>query len=903
MRRYLVFEKSTTNSLTVCTGSAVMKEQERIAAVKQGTVVIPLTKGLRLGLRHERGISPVMVRGWLGSPGGNALQLQLYRACFNHDGQTVTLPESQLDQLFLEFPVAEEHEAGAALEITRQTGQAGFFRGRLCLSNPHTRVAFWLEHDCTVELELTAGEKSLWKVKDLMPSLNKVVLKELTERNGIHVSKTLSLRASAPVLRTARVIAMPRFRFAHQTPHERHQGYRRTPLIWAKQMLSNTKGILSVLDTILLRPLEGGLLPDGHPWTTGIHPATSRTVWQDNIIFATSRKNDWAGDERHHPDADEVIVHKVGSYLAGMAKKSASTLEHPFGTPSRMPPAVNYIHGTVCFNAGIIIFNDFEEGIFHLSDARFVDEMQRFAADTKREIIIIFRERTYSPKEYAYFAGMIRSVLPWFSNTNGPVRARTQENDGNIFLVDGKVMWGNPAPYAVVNPITGNWIADVYALVNADEQTLNRICRPPIGKGHYFREHYQGSRQHAQRLERLLAIATAKRVRARGDNLFFVSQTDLDKERELTRLSRPLYQTLACRQAEDVVIIGGGPAGLAVAEQLKNRGINGLVLEGSPSVGATWRRMPSNLRLLTRWSQNELPNTPACIRPTEDFVDAVRFARYLENYAAYHQLRVATAASVTSVSALIGSIEVRTASGDTIEAREVINATGYFGHAFTPALQGRETTGIAQLHFADYRSPATVANLTGGTGKRVLIVGKGISAGQALLELHKAGFKVDLSVRSAVSFGASPRASRLFQRILPLLEGAMLLAGRGRGAAKPLKMQGGQSETLIRSGAIGLQGPVRELRQHDILFEDGTAEQYDLVLFCTGYRPLVSHLTGITFDTQTGLPPLNGMESAEVPHMHFLGLDGLRNFRSRYLRGIRADAAVLADAIARRLRS
>jgi hypothetical protein len=36
------------------------------------------------------------------------------------------------------------------------------------------------------------------------------------------------------------------------------------------------------------------------------------------------------------------------------------------------------------------------------------------------------------------------------------------------------------------------------------------------------------------------------------------------------------------------------------------------------------------------------------------------------------------------------------------------------------------------------------------------------------------------------------------------------------------------------------------------------------------------------------------MESEDVPHLHFLGLDGERTFRSRFLRGIRDDVQVLA---------
>ncbi len=897
MKRYLVFEKSTDAGST-CIGSFTSLDQARQAS---GGDALLISAGLKLAIQDGDATAPALVERWSGVGDQFVLELRVFRAASPYTGSREHIPAARLSQLSRDFLRAEDQQALSVAKMVLDTDSPRYFRGRLFLKNLQGEV-FWLEHDCSIEVELEPGKKSQWKVKDLLPGLQKVVLREPAERNGLAVSDTVKLNAASRILRGAKVLSMPRFRFAHQTPHERHNGYRRLPLVWAKQMLSNTKGILSVLDTILVRPLPGGLLPEGHPWTSGIDPDTGRTVWSDNVIFATARKTEWAGDNRHWPDCDQVILHKVGTYLAGMARKSASTLEHPFGAPSRMPPAVNYIHGTVSYNAGILLFNDFEEGIYHLSDPRFVAEMKRFAGETGREIMIIFRERVYEPRDYAYFAGMIRSVLPWFSNTNGPVRARTAENEADVFLVDGKVMWGNPAPYPVVNPITGNWIADVYALVNADAATLRRICRAVIGTGHFFLEQYQGGRQHAQRMERLLAIGTAKRVQARGDNLFFVSQTDLDKERELTRLARPSYIQLSNEvRVEPVVVIGGGAAGLAVSQQLKKRGIPSLVLERSEAPGATWRGMPTNLSLLTRWAQNELPDTPDSIRPTEAFVDARRYARYLENYAAWHQLTVARSASVALVYPREGGVAVDIAGGGTLHAREVINATG--GMPFVPNFPGSDQTTIPRLHFGAYRDPAQVASLAGGRDKHILVVGKGISAGQVLLELEKSGFAVDLSVRGPMQYGASPRWSRMLQRILPLVEGARRLFGLGGGRAPKLKMPGGQTRKLIDSGRVVVRGDILRVEGNRVLFTDGTEGTYDLVFYCTGFRPQVAHLPGIDFDTETGLPALHEMESVAVPHLHFLGLDGLRGFRSRFLRGIREDAAVLAARIAARLTS
>ena len=57
----------------------------------------------------------------------------------------------------------------------------------------------------------------------------------------------------------------------------------------------------------------------------------------------------------------------------------------------------------------------------------------------------------------------------------------------------------------------------------------------------------------------------------------------------------------------DVIIIGAGPAGLAMAAALKARGLNAAVLEKSNAVGAVWRRHYDRLHLHTDRARSGLP--------------------------------------------------------------------------------------------------------------------------------------------------------------------------------------------------------------------------------------------------------------------------------------------------------
>ena len=75
----------------------------------------------------------------------------------------------------------------------------------------------------------------------------------------------------------------------------------------------------------------------------------------------------------------------------------------PLGKRRRMPHAVNYLHGSIHYNGGFLIFNNFQDAMFYFSDAHFVQEFKRFARVEKRELTIVLRERGYDPEEYAWF--------------------------------------------------------------------------------------------------------------------------------------------------------------------------------------------------------------------------------------------------------------------------------------------------------------------------------------------------------------------------------------------------------------------------------------------------------------------------------------------------------------------
>ena len=296
------------------------------------------------------------------------------------------------------------------------------------------------------------------------------------------------------------------------TSWSRLRYYALVPKNWLQLTAHNSWGILNVLDIIWLRPMPGGLIDEAHPFCTGINPSTGRSIWHDNLLFRTPPRPHWPEGQRP-PDPDDEIISKVGDHLCKQVRMAAASDGHPAGHASPMPPGILYLHGGVHFNGGWLLFNDFTEAIEHFSDRRFAAEFRRFVREQRREPVTLFRDRDYDRDAFARYVCFMRTIFPWFSNSNGPKKF---------------VLWGNPSPYPAVNTITGNWIRDCRLLKS--DAGRRAVARPPIPPGRYFQEGpYRGERSTTLWPEHLLARFTEKRISLRGEqeNLYFVDKRKL----------------------------------------------------------------------------------------------------------------------------------------------------------------------------------------------------------------------------------------------------------------------------------------------------------------------------------------------------------------------------------------
>lgn len=178
----------------------------------------------------------------------------------------------------------------------------------------------------------------------------------------------------------------------------------------------------------------------------------------------------------------------------------------------------------------------------------------------------------------------------------------------------------------------------------------------------------------------------------------------------------------------DVVVIGGGQAGLAAGYYLRRAGLNFVILDRQDRAGGAWRHGWDSLRLFSPAEYSPLPGWPMPRQRGETFPTAGHVVEYLHDYEQRYELPVHRPVQVSGVRAHSRGLSVETDRG-TWNAEFVISATGTWDTPFMPAYPGMADFAGEQLHTVDYSVPERFR------GQRVLVVGAGNSAAQIVAEV------------------------------------------------------------------------------------------------------------------------------------------------------------------------
>ena len=342
----------------------------------------------------------------------------------------------------------------------------------------------------------------------------------------------------------------------------------------------------------------------------------------------------------------------------------------------------------------------------------------------------------------------------------------------------------------------------------------------------------------------------------------------------------------------DAVIVGAGPAGLACAATLSQRGLKSVILEKADTVGSVWRRHYDRLHLHTDRAHSALPGLPMP-RSYPHYPSRAQVVAYLDSYARRFDLQPVFRGNVESVRREGLRWRVDTATSQ-YSAPVVVIATGWADFPNAPSWLGQDDYRGEILHSSVYRNPAPYA------GKRVLVVGFGNSGGEIALDLAEANVDVTMAVRGPVRIvprdllGLPILSWAILQKWLPPRVADFLNAPLLRlavGSTRDLGLQMERKGPLqiiaedgriplldigtlarIRDGSIKIRGGITHFTGDGVAFAGTASEPFDAVILATGFRPDLRPLLPDTpgaFDTR-GLPLVTGRTTNE-PGLFFCG--------------------------------
>ncbi len=319
----------------------------------------------------------------------------------------------------------------------------------------------------------------------------------------------------------------------------------------------------------------------------------------------------------------------------------------------------------------------------------------------------------------------------------------------------------------------------------------------------------------------------------------------------------------------EVIVVGGGQAGLSTAYYLKKHNIPHIVLDKNGAIGDVWKSRWDSLTLFTKSEYNNLPGL--AFPRMDDFPGKDHVVQYLQAYAMIHEIDVQLQTNVERISKdATGRFCVLTNNG-VYTCDHVVVATGECQRAYVPGFAGSIYRNIFQVHSSRYKNPDQIPE------GDVLVVGTANSGVQIAKEMAEAGRKVYLSGRDNWSLPAKLAGKDIFwwltkAKVLDLavdhpIGKRTILKGRDFGG----QLIGYTLKGVVRKHGIKRLSKVVDWEHGELIFAEGERYTPQNIIWATGFRQDFSWIDLPIYNKQGVLKQKRGVVK-KVPGLYFSGL-------------------------------
>lgn len=318
----------------------------------------------------------------------------------------------------------------------------------------------------------------------------------------------------------------------------------------------------------------------------------------------------------------------------------------------------------------------------------------------------------------------------------------------------------------------------------------------------------------------------------------------------------------------EVAVIGAGQAGLSAAYHLVRLGFTPydevVVLDRNAQAGGAWQHRWDSLTMHDVHGIANLPGVP--VPPSVGPERANEFVpSYFADYEKRFGLPVVRPVAVESVREIDGGFRLDT-SGASYTAAALVNATGTWDRPFIPWYPGIETFNGRQLHTADYRGAAELA------GQHVLVVGGGASAVQLLAEISEVATTTWVTRRPPEWRTGEDFTPEYGRQVVARVEERVRAGLPPRSVVSVTGLHLREQEQSAWAHGVYNRLPMfSRITSDGVEWADGSTQHVDTILWATGFRADLAHLSALHLRERSGGIRMNGTATVLDPRIHLVG--------------------------------
>ncbi len=263
--------------------------------------------------------------------------------------------------------------------------------------------------------------------------------------------------------------------------------------------------------------------------------------------------------------------------------------------------------------------------------------------------------------------------------------------------------------------------------------------------------------------------------------------------------------------------------------------------------------------------------------PTKD-----EFLAYLAAYEKRYDLPIQRPVAVSNVTKKEELFHIETDKGIFL-SKTLVSATGSSRNPFIPEYENREGFLSTQMHSVDYRNPE------GLQGKKVLVVGGGNSGAQILAEVSEVADTQWVTLEEPYFLPEDIDGRYLFHEATRKFQNKPTTLPPKKDSGKISLSNIVQVATVREAKKRNVYNtskrPFHSFYEEGVIWEDGSKEAFDAIIWCTGFKANLEHLSTLGVIDNNRIKN-NHTRSIKEPKLWLVGYGSWTGFASATIYGV-----------------